>query len=133
VHAEQHKDRPDIRSRSYDFALRVVKLVRALPRDAATVVIARQLARSATSVGANVEEAQGGQSRKDFAHKMNVARKEAGEAHYWLRLPRDTDTLPRPRLDPIVNESDEIVRILVTIVKTTRGDAHGEREDQAES
>jgi four helix bundle protein len=113
--------------------MRAVRLVRALPRDAATVVIARQLVRSATSVGANVEEAQGGQSRRDFAHKMNIARKEAGEACYWLRLLRDTDTLPRPRLDPIVKESDEIVRILVTIVKTTRGDAHSERADQAES
>ena len=130
----EHEDRqPDIRSRTYDFAVRVVKQVRALPRDVATVVIARQLVRSGTSIGANVEEAQGGQSRKDFAHKMNIARQEAGESHYWLRLLRDTDPLPRPRLEPIVSESDEIVRILVTIVKKMRGNGCDEGEERSES
>lgn len=113
-------DRPDIRGRSYDFARRVVKLIRALPHDVASVAIARQLARSGTSVGANVEEAQGAHSRREFAFKMNIARKEARETLYWLRLLRDTDTLPADRLDGIVQESDEIVRILVSIVKSTR-------------
>lgn len=122
-------DRPDFRARSYQFGVRIVNLVRALPRDLATSVIARQLARSGTSVGANVEEAQGGRSRKDFAHKMNIARQEAGESHYWLRLLRDTNTLLQPRLDPIVTEADEIVRILISIVKRTRADEHDECGD----
>ncbi len=111
---------PDIRARSYDFAKRVIKLVRALPHDIATVVIARQLARSGTSVGSNVEEAQGSHSRKDFARKMNIARAEARETNYWLRLLADTQTIPKPRLALIVKESDEITRILTAIVKTTK-------------
>ena len=113
--------RPDIRPRSFQFALRIIKLVRALPKDMATLTMARQLARSGTSVGANIEEAQGSHSRKEFAQKMNIARKEARECLYWLRLLRDSNTLPKARLEPLVSESDEIVRILVAIVKKTRG------------
>jgi four helix bundle protein len=112
---------PDIRPRSYQFALRIIKLVRALPKDMATLTMARQLARSGTSIGANIEEAQGSHSRKEFAQKMNIARKEARECLYWLRLLRDSNTLPKARLEPLVSESDEIVRILVAIVKKTRG------------
>ncbi len=112
--------RPGIRERSYAFALRILKLVRALPHDPATMVIARQLARSGTSVGSNVEEAQGAISRRQFAQRMNVARSEARETLYWLRLLRDSTTFPSRRLGPLVKESEEIVRILVAIVKTAR-------------
>ena len=114
------ESRPDIQERSYAFALRILKVVRALPHDPATMVMARQLARSGTSIGANVEEAQGSHSRKQFAQRMNVARSEARETLYWLRLLRDSSTLSRPRLEPLAKESEEIVRILVAIVKTTR-------------
>ncbi len=111
---------PDIRSRSYAFALRVVRLVRALPADPATQVLARQLIRAGTSVGANVEEAQGSHSRREFARRMNIARSEARETHYWLRLLADSETLPRRRLERIVDEADQLVRVLVGIVKKTR-------------
>lgn len=111
---------PDIRERTYQFARRIVRLARALPRDIATQVIARQLARCGTSVGANVEEAQGAHSRKEFARRMGIARTEARESVYWLRLLSDTNTMPKPRLAPIGQESEEILRILVTIVKRTR-------------
>ena len=117
-------DRPapprDIDRRTYSFALRVLKLVRSLPRNDGTGVVGRQLARSGTSIGANVEEAQGALTRRSFAHRMNIARSEARETLYWLRLVRDLNTLPEQRLTEIITEADELVRILTAIVKTTR-------------
>jgi len=91
-----------------------------MPRDLGSQVIARQLARSGTSVGANVEEAQGAHSRRDFARRMNIARTEARESLYWLRLVADCEILPRKRLEALLTEADEIVRVLVSIVKKTR-------------
>ena len=112
--------KPDIQKKSFEFAVRILRLVRALPRDLASQVVIRQLARSGTSIGANVEEAQGSQSRREFARRMNIARSEARETPYWLRLLAETELVPRPRLDAITREAEEIVRILVAIVKTAR-------------
>lgn len=74
--------------------------------------------RSGTSIGANVEEALAGHSKKDFLHKMNIATKEARETRYWLRLLKDSEILSESQADSIINESDELVRILTSIVKT---------------
>ncbi|MCP4249473.1 MAG: four helix bundle protein [bacterium] len=113
-------DRPDIQKRSFAFAVRVVRLVRVLPSDTGGRTIARQLARSGMSVGANVEEAQGSHSRADFARRMNIARAEAREALYWLRLIAESELLPPERLKEMITEANEIVSILTSIVKTTR-------------
>ena len=78
----------DIQERTFRFAVRVVRLVERLPRDGAGLVVGRQVARSATSVGANVEEADGAESKRDFIHKMSIAHKEARETRYWLRIAR---------------------------------------------
>lgn len=110
----------DIPQRTFAFAVRIVRLIRALPREAGLDVIVRQLARNGTSIGANVEEAQGSHSRKEFARRMNIARSEARETLYWLRLVAACRLMPARRLEEIVKESDEIVRILVAIVKNTR-------------
>ena len=107
-------DQPDIQRRSFEFAIRIVKLVRHLPSDIGARTVARQLARSGMSVGANVEEAQGAHSRADFARRMNI------EALYWLRLASESEMLPRERLEQIIKEANEVVSILTTIVKTTR-------------
>jgi four helix bundle protein len=72
-----------IEDRTYRFALRVIKLVQAMPKEVAGSVLARQLLRAATSIGANVEEALAAESKRDFTHKMGIAHKEAREAHYW--------------------------------------------------
>lgn len=115
--------RPDIRVRSFDFAARIMRLVQSLARErnVASDVVIRQLARSGTSVGANVEEAQGAHSKADFAHRMNIARREARETHYWLRLIAELELVPPERLTELVQESDVIVRILTATVKTARG------------
>jgi four helix bundle protein len=113
--------KPDIQKRSYQFALRVLKVVASLPNNVAGQVIGRQLARSGTSVGANVEEAQGAQSKAEFTRRMNIARSEALETRYWLRLVGDAGLVPKGRLTALVQESDAVVRILVKIVKHARG------------
>ncbi len=110
----------DIEERTFQFAVRIVKLVNAIPRSVPGAVVARQLMRAGTSVGANVEEAQGSQSKKDFTRRMNIARSEAREVLYWLRLIKETELLPGERLRELIAEADELVRILTTIVKRSQ-------------
>lgn len=107
--------------RSFAFAVRVVKLSRFLEsQDRASKTLANQLLRSGTSIGANVEEAQAGHSKADFIAKMSIARKEARETHYWLRLLKESEMIPEVQLFEIINEADEIIRILTAIVKTAQ-------------
>jgi four helix bundle protein len=110
----------DIEQRTFQFAVRIVRLVNALPRGVAASVMARQIVRAGTSIGANVEEAQGSQSKKDFARRMNIARGEAREALYWLRLIQETGLVPGDRLADLIAEAGELVRILTTIVKRAK-------------
>ncbi|MBI5866032.1 MAG: four helix bundle protein [Planctomycetes bacterium] len=115
--------RVDIDARTFEFANRVLKVVAALPSTVVGRTIGQQLARAGTAVGANVEEAQGGHSRREFARKMGIARGEAREARYWLRLVASQGLLSEERLSDIIGESDEILRILTAIVKKTRQNA----------
>ena len=111
----------DITDRSFEFALRVVKLCRFLEDERKVHrALINQLIRSGTSVGANIEEAQSGQSRADFLSKMSIACKEARETLYWLRLISASDDTLTPRLSDIIKEADEVVCVLTTIVKNTR-------------
>jgi four helix bundle protein len=113
----------EIQRRTYAFALRVSKLARTLPcRDVAGWVTARQVARSGTSVGANVAEAHGALSKADFARRIGVARSEAIETLYWLQLITDSDLVSKDRMAGILNEADEIVRVLMTIARKVRQD-----------
>lgn len=91
-----------------------------LPRSTAADIMARQLMRAGTSVGANVEEAQGSHSRKDFIRRLNIARMEARESLYWLRLIESCRIVPEGQLTGLVDEADQIVRILVASVKRSR-------------
>lgn len=110
-----------IAERSFLFAVRVVKLCRFLEKqDRVSRTLANQLLRSGTSIGANVEEAQAGQSKADFTAKMSISRKEARETQYWLRLLKESETVPESQLKEILQESDELVRILTSIVKTAQ-------------
>lgn len=111
---------PDITRRSFAYGVRILKLVRALPRDIGGQVVGRQLARCGTSVGANVEESQAAQSKTDFARRMNIARAEAKESLYWLRLVSEAEMLPAGRLPGLMKEADELIRILTAIVKSSR-------------
>ena len=106
-----------IKQKSYDFALRIIKLCTWL-KEEKHFEISTQLLRSGTSIGANVEEALAGQSRKDFLAKMSLASKEARETNYWLRLIRDSGILNGDRIQAITDESEELCKILTSIVKT---------------
>ncbi|ALS97836.1 four helix bundle protein [Lacimicrobium alkaliphilum] len=86
--------------------------------------LASQLLRSGTSVGANIEEAQAGHSKADFTAKMSIARKEARESHYWLRLLLATELVPEFEISELLNESEELVKILTSIVKTSQAGKH---------
>src|SRR3990167_3395334 len=107
-----------IKEKSYSFALQIIRLYKSLLKQN-EFVLSRQLLRSGTSIGANAEEALAGQSRADFLSKMSIASKEAREANYWLRLLRDSNTCDEIRLRPVLLESEGIINILSSIVKTT--------------
>lgn len=107
-----------IKEKSYSFALRIIGLYKELLKQN-EFVLSKQLLRSGTSIGANVEEALAGQSRADFLSKMSIASKEARETSYWLRLIRDSETISKTKVDPLLTESESIANILTSIVKTT--------------
>jgi four helix bundle protein len=109
----------DIQERTFKFAVRVVKLVSQMPRTVAGIEIGRQVVRSATSIGANVEEADAAESKRDFIHKMSIAHKETRETRYWLRIIK-TALLDDDEVQALIQESDELVRILYTIVRNAR-------------
>ena len=116
-----NSEKKDITDRSFEFAVRIVRLCRFLEsQDRVSRTLANQLLRSGTSVGANIEEAQAGQSKADFTAKMSIARKEARETLYWLRLLKATEIVESDKLNDITKEADELVRILTSIVKTSQ-------------
>jgi four helix bundle protein len=106
-----------IREKSYSFALRIIALYRMLCKGN-ELVLSKQVLRSGTRVGANVEEAQAGQSKADFISKMSIASKEAIETNYWLRFLRDSGTVDKNEVESLLNESESIISILTPIVKT---------------
>jgi four helix bundle protein len=112
------KENNDLSERIYQFVIRIVNLVKELPNTIAGNRIGGQLLDAGTSVGANYEEAQAAFSKADFTYKMSTARKEAYETNYWLRVIRDTNLLPKKRMGPIIQESEEIKKILTRSVKT---------------
>lgn len=108
----------EIAERAFDFAVRIVKLCQALvKRPGVSRTLANQLLRSGTSIGANLEESKGGQSRADFLSKVSISLKEARETHYWLRLLIAADILPEKQLNPLLEEANQLTAILTTIVK----------------
>jgi len=113
--------RRDLPERTFEFARRVVKLCRTLDQTpGVSRTLANQLLRSGTSIGANIEEGQAGQSRADFLSKYCVACKEARETHYWLRLLAASDVIPKTKLQDLSDEANQIVAILTSIIKKTR-------------
>ena len=111
---------PNIEERSFDFAVRIVKLKDFLFENKKEYEIGRQILRSGISIGANVAEAQQAQSQADFLTKMNIALKECTETKYWLRLLKATKKLTEHEVKSIYDECVEIEKILYTIVRTTK-------------
>jgi len=112
-----------ILERSFGFAIRTVRLYQYLANDKKEYILSKQLLRSGTSIGANVNEAQAGQSRNDFISKMTIASKEARESKYWIELLIATDylTIDDEHTKSLLNEVVELTKILTSIVKTSQG------------
>ncbi len=110
-----------IATKSFAFAIRIVKLYKLLSQDKREFILSKQLLRSGTAIGALVREAEHGQSKADFLSKMNIALKEANETEYWLLLLKDTDYLTEIEFQSIQKDCSEILRLLISIVKSTKG------------
>ena len=110
-----------ILEKTYAFSLRIVKLYLHLRKQKIELGLGSQLLNSGTSIGANVEEAEGGASPKDFINKMQIAYKEARETRYWLRLLRDSKILETKLAESFVADCEEIIRILTAILNTSKG------------
>ena len=105
--------------KSFEFAVRIVNLYKYLTQEQKEYVMSKQLLRCGTSIGANISEAQRGQSMADFAAKMNIALKEANEAEYWLRLLYKTDYLSKPQFESMYSDIQELLGILIAICRTS--------------
>ncbi len=110
-----------ILDKSFEFAIRVVKLYKYLCDDKKEYILSKQLLRAGTSIGANINEAQAGQSKADFIAKMAIASKEARESKYWIDLLIKTDYLDinENHVKSLLNDIEEIIKLLTSIVKTS--------------
>lgn len=115
---------PPILERTFEFAVRIVKLCVQLDgRRGPPRVLGPQILRAGTSVGANVKEAQGAQSKADFISKMSIALKEARETHFRLRVLSASSVVPQDQIGPLVQVADEIHKIIGAIIVSSKGGA----------
>ena len=119
--AKEEEGYEDIRERAFGFAVRVVKLCQHLDeKPGVGRTLAKQLLRAGTSIGANLEEARGGQSKADFISKNVIALKEARETSYWLRLLAAAELLPEARIIGLQKEAGELTRIIASIIVSAK-------------
>lgn len=106
--------------KSFQFAIRVVKLYKYLCDDKKEFILSKQLLRSGTSIGANINESQDAQSKNDFVAKLSISLKEARESKYWLELLKETNYLTSKEAESILNDLEEVIKLLVSIIKTAK-------------
>ena len=109
-----------IKTKSYAFAIRIVKLYQYLCRDKKEYILSKQLLKSGTSVGALIREAEHAESKLDFKHKLSVAQKEINETIYWLDLLKETNYLIVEQYDSINKDAIEIIKIITSIIKNVK-------------
>ena len=109
-----------VKNKSFEFAIRVVKLYQFLCDQQKEFVLSKQLLRSATSVGAMVREAEHAETKKDFIHKMAIAQKEINETMYWLELLYQTQYLNKEQFESVNNDALEIIKLITSIIKTAK-------------
>ncbi|HEY5297746.1 MAG TPA: four helix bundle protein [Verrucomicrobiae bacterium] len=112
----------DLGERTKQFARRIIRLYVALPKQTLPQVLGKQVLRSGTSIGANYREARRGRSKAEFICKIGDFLKEADETAYWLELLAEENIVPQARLESLLKEINELIAILVTISKRSRGD-----------
>ena len=109
-----------LKDKAYKFALRCVKLYQYLGDERKEFVMSKQVLRSGTSIGANIEEANQAQSKSDFIHKLLISQKESFETHYWIRILRDTDFLNEKPADSLLTDCEEIQKLITSSIKTAK-------------
>lgn len=114
-------DKEEMKRRTKEFSLRVIRLVNSLPNGKVANTISGQLLRSGTSVGANYRAACRGRSKRDFANKLSIVLEEADESLFWMELLVEANIIEKHRLEALMQEADEIIAILVKSIKTARG------------
>jgi len=126
TYASSRTEPREIRARSFEYALRAIKLHHYLQKqkDGAGWILGKQYLRAATSVGANIEEAQAGESRADFIHKLGIAKKEARESMFWLPLLAESQILPAAQLKPLMRETEELIAVITSIILSTKRKSH---------
>ncbi|HCI04305.1 MAG: four helix bundle protein [Candidatus Peribacteraceae bacterium] len=112
--------RNPIQDKAYEFALNIVDYCRKIMREEKEYVLSKQVLRSGTSIGANIEEAQQAESKKDFISKMSISLKEAYETRYWIILIRDSGIETEEKSNVLFNQVQELIRMLVAIIKTSK-------------
>ena len=110
-----------IQQKSFVFAIRIINLYKYLTFKKKEFVLSKQILRSGTSIGANIEESIGGQSEKDFLSKISISYKEARETIYWLKLLKETEYISNSEFEGIHVEAEEICKILAKIIITLKG------------
>ncbi len=106
--------------KAFWFAVRVVRLGQYLMNEKKEFILSKQILKSGTSIGANLSEAEGGQSKADFIAKCQISYKEALETKFWLRLLQETDYLDTKLAESLLNDVQELIRILQAIIKTAK-------------
>jgi four helix bundle protein len=109
-----------LKEKSYKFALRIIRMFQHLSVERKEYVLSKQVLRSGTSIGANIEEAYQAESKTNFVHKLAISNKEAFETHYWLRLLRDSSLLTPKQAETMLADCDELQRMLVAAIKTAK-------------
>lgn len=109
-----------VKDKSYQFALRIIKLFQYLSEQKKEFVLSKQILRCGTSIGALVREGEQAESKADFIHKMAISLKEANETEYWLNLIKDAGYIDKKMFDSIIKDCKEIAALLTSIIKTTK-------------
>lgn len=109
-----------LKEKSYAFALKIIESYKVLRDGRKEFILSKQLLSAGTSIGANVEEAIGAQSKRDFLSKISIAYKEARESHYWLRLLRDSNLIEPGTAKELIQDVDELLRLMGAIISSTK-------------
>jgi four helix bundle protein len=109
-----------VQTKSFDFALKIIEIYKYLKEEKREFVMSKQLLRSGTSVGANIEEAIGAQTDKDFFMKITISYKEMRETIYWIKLLKFSSYLEKEKADYLLDDADELIRIIGSIQKTLK-------------
>jgi len=125
-------DKKDLQKRTKQFALRVFKLVKAMPNTTEARVIGRQIIRSASSVGANYRAACRGRSRAEFIAKLGIVEEEADETVFWLEMIIEAGIFKKEKITPLLKEANEMVSIIVVSLKSVKGNKSEIRNRKSE-